>query len=736
LAIPLPHPNEPSRYGTVAEAIDAAIALHRQGRLNEAEVLYRRVLEADAKQADALYLLGRLELQRGNFETARTLVQMAIAVDPSAASFHNCLGDAWRGVNDYGRALSAYREAVRLQPDYAVAHQSIGQLLGEQSDFAGAESAFGEALRHRPEFPEALNNLAVVLRKMRRWDEAALALQKAVQLRPDFFEAHFNLGNLLNDARNTTAAIDAYRRAVALRPREPDVLLALANALRETDRHAEALAAIQQALVLQPDNVEGLTNLAIAHADLGMIDEAVDICRRAVSLDPTRGRPHSNLASWLLERGEADLAIDHCRQAIALDPQNPTWHASYIYGLLYSPHVDDRTIFEEHRRWGSTFADPTPKVVGGRTRDCSPERRLRIGYVSPYFREHAIMVFVEGILKHHSHDAFEVICYSDLQRPDAGTERLRQYSDQWVDTACLSDAELAQRIVDDRIDLAVDLTGHLPGSRLLAFARRPAPVQITYMGYQHTTGMAEMDYRLTDDFADPPGMTEACYTESLVRLPGSFFCYQPDSRAPEVNPLPAIDRGFVTFGSFNKLQKVNVDVLATWATVLAQVADSRLLILGRQSGEMVNRLHRVFAEHGVGAERVQFAKPRARCDYLALHHEVDVALDAFPFNGHTTTCEALWMGVPVVMLAGMSYVTRFGGSALSVLGLTDCISANRDEYVAAAARLAGDVSMLQQLRQTLRGRMAASVLCDAAGFTRSLELAYRQMWTKYCETVS
>jgi protein O-GlcNAc transferase len=396
------------------------------------------------------------------------------------------------------------------------------------------------------------------------------------------------------------------------------------------------------------------------------------------------------------------------------------------------PHVDAQSVFEEHLRWAARHADPLTPVPPRRALDRAPDRRLKIGYVSPYFRQHAISVFTEPVLAAHDHQHFEILCYSDLKHPDAVSQRFRAAADRWIDTAADSDAQLAERIAAEGVDILVDLTGHLEGSRLLAFARKPAPIQVTYIGYQNTTGMRAMDYRLTDDFADPPGMTDRYYSERLVRLPRAFFCYQPASEAPPVNRLPALDRGRITFGSFNKLAKVTGEVLSTWAQVLAAVPDSRLLILADPSTAAHERVQAVMAAHRVAGQRVEFVAKRPRREYLELHQQVDIALDAFPFNGHTTLCEALWMGVPVVMLAGQTYVSRFGGSALRNLNLEAWIAASTDEYVRTAVDWAGDLERLQSLRGGLRPRMLASPLLDAVGFTRNLEAVYRQLWTSHC----
>jgi predicted O-linked N-acetylglucosamine transferase (SPINDLY family) len=352
--------------------------------------------------------------------------------------------------------------------------------------------------------------------------------------------------------------------------------------------------------------------------------------------------------------------------------------------------------------------------------------------VSSHFFAHAVNYFSEPILAAHDHDRFEVFCYAQIEREDDATARLRACADQWRDISKLDHAQAAELARDDGIDILVDLAGHIGNHHLLLFARKPAPVQVTYLGYQNTTGMAAMDYRLTDAWADPPGMTDAFYTEKLVRLPRSFFCYQPSTDMPPVNPLPALTSGRITFGSFNNFAKVTPRVLAAWAALLERVPRSRLIILADTASSLADDLACAFGRHGISPDRFELAGRRPRPEYLELLGQVDIALDPFPFNGHTTTCDALWQGVPVITLAGRTYAARFGSSAHANLDLCDLVAGSPEEYFEIAARLAGDVPRLVELRAGLRERMRASPLLDFAGFTRNLEAAYRQMWTDWC----
>ena len=716
---------------TLDEALNLAIDHQQSGRLTEATDICRQILDVDPRYANASYLWGRVEFQQGRYAEAEALFRRAISAGGTDATFQQYLGEALRAQEEFEPAIAAYREALRLQPDYALAYANLGLALVAIQDAQGAETAYREALRLRPDLFATDNNLGVLLRDQRRWPEARACFDAALQVQADCFEAHNNLGNLLRDEDKLSAAIDAYRRALAINPDYAPAHFNLANALKRAGQNAAAAAEYEHALRLNPSDAQARTNLAAALQRLGRLDEAVAECERAIALRPDLALAHNNLGSCMHARGQIEDALPHFRKAVELSPEDGFLQSNLAHALNYAPGIDAQAIFEEHVRWGRRHAD-TLAPVARAVPDRSPARRVRIGYVSAYFREHAISVFTEPLLAAHDHRAFEVTCYSDVRKPDAVTSRFRSSADRWIDTSTLSDTALAERIAADQVDILVDLTGHLEGNRLLTFARRPAPIQVTYIGYQNTTGMQAMDYRLTDAWSDPQGTTDRFYTEKLVRLPRAFFCYRPADDAPPASALPARTTGGVTFGSFNKLAKITTEVLSAWAQILFRVPNSRLLVLADPSDAALARMRSAFAAHGVAGERLEFVGKRPRREYLELHQQVDIVLDTFPFNGHTTVCEALWMGVPVIVLAGETYVSRFGGSALVNMDLQDLIATSTEGYIETAVQLAGDLDRLPALRATLRERMLASPLLDAAGFTRNLEDAYRQMWTRWC----
>jgi predicted O-linked N-acetylglucosamine transferase (SPINDLY family) len=395
--------------------------------------------------------------------------------------------------------------------------------------------------------------------------------------------------------------------------------------------------------------------------------------------------------------------------------------------LLFHPGYTARSISEERHRWNRRFSEPLKRFILPHANDRSPKRPLRIGYVSPDFRDHVVGRNLMPLFECHDRREFEVFCYAGVVQPDKLTEEFRQHAQRWRGTVGVSDEALADMIRRDGVDILVDLTQHMAGNRLPLFARKPAPVQVSFAGYPESTGLEAIEYRISDRYLEPGSADEETGRREQVHLIDSFWCYDPCGVEVEVNGLPARESGSVTFGCLNNFSKVNEPVLRLWARVLGKVKDSRLVLLSR-IGSPRQRTLEVLVREGVEARRVEFVDFRPRREYLEMYHRLDIVLDTFPYNGHTTSLDALWMGVPVVSLAGKTPVSRAGLSQLTNVGLPELVAHLEEDYVIIAVELAGDLPRLAQLRSTLRARMQASVLTDAPRFTRQVEQAYRKMW--------
>lgn len=598
-------------------------------------------------------------------------------------------------------AEALYREVLRGQSDHPDALHLLGVLAFQCGRQFEALATLVKAIRINPSVAPFHNNLGIVLNRLGRREEALGAFRKALELDPDFAEARNNLGDALHRQGRLEEAMACYREALRLNPDYADAHNNLGNALMETDRPEEALAHLQRALRLRPRWAEGYNNLGNAFLKLAFLDEAV--------------------ASY--------------RAALGIDPDCPGAHSALLFCLNADPGSEPEAVFAEHRRWAERHAAPLEAAEGLRPNDPHPERRLRLGYVSPDFRTHSVACFFEPVLASHNREAFEVYCYSKVIRADAVTARIGKLADGWRDIRSLNDEEAAGLVRFDQIDILVDLAGHTSGHALPLFALKPAPVQVTWLGYPNTTGLDAIDYRLTDAWADPPGQTEQLHSEQLVRLPGCFLSYQPPEDAPAVTALPALETGGVTFGSFNNLLKVTSQVLAAWAEILRRLPGSRLLLKSRRLEHPAarQRILEKFGAAGIDEERIKLlGYLEGRGQHLELYNHIDVALDTFPYHGTTTTCEALWMGVPVVVLAGRTHASRVGVSLLNRAGLGDWIADSAEGYVELAVRRASDREGLAKLRQTLRDRLRRSPLLDTGAFTTSLEEAYRQMWRRWC----
>ena len=570
---------------------------------------------------------------------------------------------------------------------------------------------------------------AVALRGLSQMEGALAAVERAIALDESMAEAHHLLGNLLKSLRRFGEAVVPLKTAAALAPRSAPIWLNLGVTLLETRDRRGAIDAFRRAIELEPSRADSHNILGHALASCGENEAARLAFQHALKLRPNLAAAHNNLARLEKSEGRMTEAIAHYCESVAAEP-SPGSHSNLLFALNYLPEIDPATVFAEHRRWNGLYAAKlapnAPPVV-----QPLEGRRLRVGYISPDYLQHSVAYFIEPVLAEHDRARFEVFSYSDVHSPDHVTHRLRGFSEHWRDIAGLGDSSVADLIRSDRIDLLVELAGHTAHNRLLVMARRPAPVQLTWIGYPNTTGLDTIDYRLTDAISDPVGVTDLWHSEKLVRMPANFSCYRPDPSAPAVNVRPASKPGAVTFGCFNNFAKVTPEVLGLWASLMSGLPESKLLLKSNGLGDpgVMARVRRCFEEVGVAGERIAFhSVPLSVADHLGLYHEVDVALDPFPYNGTTTTCEALWMGVPVVTLAGQTHAARVGASLMTHVGLPDWIASTHDDYLRIAEAAALDVPRRSALRADLRERMRGSPLCDALRFTRDLESTFLSLF--------
>jgi predicted O-linked N-acetylglucosamine transferase (SPINDLY family) len=739
---------------TVPEAFAIAIQHHQGGRLQAAEKIYRQILAVEPNHADALHLLGVIASQAGQHAAAVEFIERAIALQGQAAFYHNNLGEAYRGMRRHAEAVACYRRALEIRPAYAEAQSNLGNALKDQGHLDEAIACYRQAVALRPDLAEAHNNLGAALKDEGRLDDAVACYRRALQLRPDFAEAHNNLGHALHDQQDRDAAMDCWRRAIEAKPNFAEAHNNLGNALREEGKPSDAVACCRRAVELKPGFAEAHSNLGVALKDLGKFDEAIACWDTALQLKPDYAEAHSNLGNVLRERGRLTEAVDcyrralefrpgyagahsnlgnalkdqgkleeslACyRQAMELKPDLAEAHSNLLCALHYCPGMTPSALAEAHadfdRRHAAHLCCSPPHPHVGHSAS-----GLRIGFVSPDLGRHPVGNCLVRVLENLDPQRQAAVCYSDRIVQDDLTCRLQAASAQWRDVAGMSDEQLAQQIRADEIDILFDLAGHTARNRLLVFARRPAPVEITWLGYEGTTGLAAMDYLLTDHHVVPDELRQF-HRENVLRMPDGYLCYDPPAIAPPPGLPPALERGYVTFGSFNNLAKINPQIVAIWAEILLRIDTARLVLKYSGLGDAAvrQRYLDLFAAHGIDSQRLDFLPSSSYADYLAAYYDVDVALDPFPFSGSVTTCDALWMGLPVVTCPGETFASRHTVSHLANAGLSGTVARDLENYVELAVGWASDLNRLADLRAGLRGKMAASPLCDGRRFADNL----------------
>lgn len=700
-----------------------ALTLVRQWK--DAAEAYRQALKLNPNSPDVQFALGVALAAQGEVDGAMAAYRAAIALRPNFASALMNLGTCLYQRNELEQAEAAYRQALSARPDDPQTLSNLAVLMQAKGQLDEAVAILDRAIQIEPQSPNHRINLGGALCELQKYDQAVGVLRKAVELDPNSCEAAYNLGNALQGTGQLREAAQEFRRAIRLKSDYADALNNLGNVFKRLGDAGQALSAYEAAIRAAPNSVAGYNNAGCLYRAMGRQEEAEAVLRRGLTIDPNHSALLNNLGNVLKDSGQIDTAIECFRRATQLNPNDPEPHGNLAYALSFQAD-DPQVILDECRRWNDRHAAPLLPRTAERVKDRSSGRQLRIGYVSPDFRVHCQSLFTVPLLSHHDHETFEIFCYSSVEQKDPLTARLKEMADVWRDVAHLNDAALCELIQRDRIHILVDLTMHMSEGRPLLFARKPAPVQVAWLAYPGTTGMDAIDYRLTDPRLDPPG-TDHFYAERSIRLLDSFWCYDPLTDGPEVNPLPALTNGYVTFGCLNNPCKLTDRTLSLFGKVMSALPGSRLLLLapkGRRRELLIERIER----NGIDAGRVSFVPFQPRSAYLQTYHQIDLGLDTLPYNGHTTSLDSYWMGVPVVTRIGQTCAGRAGLSQLFNLGLTELAAESDEAFVKIAKDLGQNLNRLAQLRQTLRERLRHSPLMDGERFARNMEAAYRRMW--------
>ncbi len=701
--------------------------------------------------------LGRALLSAGDAESALGSAEKALELDEADPVSVFLRAQALSDLRRYPEAIDAYGQVLALQPDSPVALNNLGNVMRAIGRLGEAAELYQMALRADPGHAEAWHNLGAIHSFRQEWPQAAACEAEAVHRKPNFWQGFLGLGLALSQQKRYDEAHTCLERAREIAGEHPDVLMELGNLAVARHRGDEAMQWYLRAANTGTRCTGALLNAGNLLRINGRHEEALALAVRASGQEPGNAIAHNLAGNCLGELGRMREALQSFQRAVECDPKDRVAFSNLLYNLNFHSAFSPEHVFALHRSWGrdavekarASRMEPKTAIVRG--------KRLRVGYVSGDFRRHSVMYFLGPILRRHHRGRFEVYCYSNLDREDTLTARIKQLDLQWRDITALSDEAACRQIVEDEIDILVDLAGHTGGNRLGIFAQKPAPLQCTYLGYPNTTGLPNMDYRIVDGVTDPIGGGERC-TERLARLPNGFLCFSPPGNqldtvlddagrmqpfhvfsqdiAPE---LPEHRRGCLTLGTFNNSKKIDVESAVLWGAALAALPGAKLLLKGKAYQNIQSRenLFRVLAQGGISPDRVELRNGTPTlAEHLAQYNDVDIALDTFPYNGTTTTCEALWMGVPVLTQAGERHASRVGASILRTLGRSEWVSESPEGFAEACARVASDPELRLSLRRSLRDEMLASPLMAEAGFVETLEAFYQSAWQELCERQS
>jgi len=711
-----------------------ALVLLALGKPNEALSAILKALQIRPAYPQAYNALGNVQESLGNREDAIASFEKALELRPDYADAHANLGKALQEKGDFDAAARAYEKALAIKPDCAEAHNNLGNLLRVRSDYDAALVSLDKALACRPNYADAYNNKGIVLLMQQKLDAAVACFRCALALKPDFPAALASYGSALVAQGKLDDSVVYFKRAIALDPRCIPAYNNLGTTLLQLNMTDEAIAAFEQAIALSEGSgqAEAHYNLGTSLLERHILDRAITSLGKALVADPKHAGARNNLGVALQDKGQVEDAVAAYAEVMAVSPDYAGAYSNKLMAMHYIEKYSNEDVLQVALAFGKAFDRPDARPFTGR--DLSPERKLRIGYVSGDFNVHPVAFFLARCLEAHDREKFEIFAYSNWPHEDELTAELREHIDHWRVVVGISDGDAAEMIRKDEIDILVDLSGHTNKTRVNLFGLKAAPIQAAWLGYFGTTGLKSMDYLILDPVSAPAG-ADKWYTESLVRLPYGRFCYKAPPANLTPSEPPCLEQGFVTFGCFNNVAKLGPGVIRLWAEVLQAVPNSRLLLKWRSLGEdsVKKRLLDAFAREGAPAERIELRGASSYFDMLKEYNDIDIALDPFPFGGATTSCEALWMGVPVLTLPSDRLASRQTLGFLHGMGFEQLAAGSPQDFVARAVSLASDTRRQRELRAALRPAMENAPFFDGPKFTATLEAAYRRMWRRHVQ---
>ncbi|XVF76159.1 hypothetical protein PTKIN_Ptkin13bG0243800 [Pterospermum kingtungense] len=722
-----------------------------EGHLLDAAESYQKALTADpsykpAAECLAIVLtdLGTSLKLAGNTHEGIQKYYEALKIDPHYAPAYYNLGVVYSEMMQYDTALSCYEKAALERPMYAEAYCNMGVIYKNRGDLESAIACYERCLAVSPNFEIAKNNMAIALTDLGtkvklegEINQGVAYYKKALYYNWHYADAMYNLGVAYGEMLKFDMAIVFYELAFHFNPHCAEACNNLGVIYKDRDNLDKAVECYQLALSIKPNFSQSLNNLGVVYTVQGKMDAAASMIEKAIIANPTYAEAYNNLGVLYRDAGNISMAITAYEQCLKIDPDSRNAGQNRLLAMNYINEGDDDKLFEAHRDWGRRFMRLYPQYDSW-DNPKDPERPLVIGYISPDYFTHSVSYFIEAPLIYHDYGNYQVVVYSAVVKADAKTIRFREKvikkGGVWRDIYGIDEKKVASMVRDDKIDILVELTGHTANNKLGTMACRPAPIQVTWIGYPNTTGLPTIDYRITDSLTDPPD-TKQKHVEELVRLPECFLCYTPSTEAGPVSPTPALSNGFITFGSFNNLAKITPKVLQVWARILCAVPNSRLVVKCKPfcCDSVRQKFLTTLEQLGLESRQVDLLPLiLLNHDHMQAYSLMDISLDTFPYAGTTTTCESLYMGVPCVTMAGSVHAHNVGVSLLSKVGLGQLIAKNEDEYVRLAVQLASDITALQNLRMSLRDLMSKSPVCDGRNFISGLEATYRNMWHRYC----